>query len=113
MNAGNHHVLTRGMCHRSFLSLLAITIVMGAALCTPTTRADPEAISTFDGGLSEVEVIFRHSTQNTSAAISIPRGATILSAEMDLDGLKRFGDDVRTYDYSESIRRVSTRDADE
>ncbi len=85
---------------RSFLSFLAVVLVMGTAFCSPTVRADPESISTFEGGLSEVELTFRQNMQNTSAAISIPRGATVLTAEMDLEGLRMPGDYQSSYDYS-------------
>ncbi len=86
--------------HRSFLLSLAVVLIMGMALCTPTALASPESISTFEGGLSEVDLTFRQSMQNTSAAIEIPRGATVLTAEMDLEGLRMPGDDQGSHDFS-------------
>jgi hypothetical protein len=86
---------------RAFLRYLAITVlVLGMALWSPAAQAAPQTISTFQGDIDEVNLTFREANQNGTADIEIPRGATILTAEMDLEGIQRHGDDTRSYDFS-------------
>ncbi len=78
--------------------MLLVGALMLAALAAPAAAPDP--ITTFTGGIDDVTVGFRDAISNSSASIDLPRGATITSASMAIEGIALHGDDVRQLDFA-------------
>ena len=80
--------------------MMLVGLLLLGALAAPDVAAIPELVTAFAGGADNVTVGFRDSITNSSAAIDLPRGATVVSAAMAIEGLLRHGDDVRQLDFS-------------
>jgi len=85
---------------RSFILATVLLVCLGLVpMSAPVASAEPVSITTFAGGVDEVTLTFKDTAANASAAIEVPRGATIGSARMDIEGIGGFEDDVRTLDF--------------
>ena len=82
------------------LAILFILMLLGLQSVVPGTLAEDLSITTFTGDLTEVTATFKGVAGNASTTIDLPKGCTVLSAEMDLEGVRKRGDDVRTLDLS-------------
>lgn len=79
---------------------LTVLLLMGLPALAPSATADPITIDTFKGGHATVELDFRDEATNSTAAIVLPKGCTVTSAKLDIEGVRRRGDDPRSLDLS-------------
>ena len=90
-------------CERSttLTALALLLLLLGLPLAMPWAPAEDLTVTTFSGDGPVVDVTFREEAGNASNAIELPKGCTVLSAEMDIEGVRMRGDDVRTLDLSD------------
>ncbi len=81
------------------LIALGLLCLGGLGQLSTPAAADTVTVSTFDTGEDEAWLTFKESTSNASARVEVPRGCTVLSASLSIEGLARWGDDVRTLDF--------------
>ncbi|NIP36489.1 MAG: hypothetical protein GWN18_16150, partial [Thermoplasmata archaeon] len=94
--------MSSGAVRGSRASVLAVVVLLGLMVLStssPVASASTQAITDFSGGVDNVTVTFKDAATNASAGIDIPRGATIESARMDVEGIFGYADDVRTLDF--------------
>ncbi len=89
-----------------------MALVNGIALmmlCTlvPGAAASPLVIEEFQGGLKHATLDFDESRINGSLAIEIPRGATVLDAELTVEGIPILTGDTVVFDFNTSVPGVN------
>jgi hypothetical protein len=72
--------------------------LMAAPWSSVDVHAEPVPITEFAGGEANVTLTFAEKASNATAGIEVPRGATITSAWMDIEGVGGYQQDVRTLD---------------
>jgi hypothetical protein len=77
---------------------LTLLVVLPAAL--PDLSVDGATIDTFSDGGTSITLGFREVSGNTTATIELPKGCTVGTASVVIEGLSQRGDDVRSLDLS-------------
>jgi hypothetical protein len=80
----------------AFLTLLSMTVFNPVAAVPMTTSV---VLTEFEGGLAEATLLFNESALNDSLAIELPRGATINSAEVSLEGVPTMKNTYANFDF--------------
>jgi len=81
-------------------ALAVALLVLPAGPWTGPASAEAGPVTAFAGGASNVTLGFRLAASNSTAGIDLPRGCTITSAEMDLEGVPRRQDIPRSFDFA-------------
>jgi hypothetical protein len=99
---GTDMVMGSSRSDRSFIpaTVLLLCLVL-VPLSAPVTSAEPLSITTFGGGVDDVTLTFMDGAANASAAIEVPRGATVNSASMDIEGIGGYEEVVSTLTFAQ------------
>ena len=86
------------------LSLILTALLLAPALAglSPSASATPVVLDHFIDGSTSAELTFSASTWNDTLALSVPRGATVLSAELTVAGVEGASISCATMDFSNS-----------
>ncbi len=80
--------------------LLFTVILLLLPTLSPEVGASPTVIDTFTGDVQEATLNFTKGLGNDSLSVDIPLGATILSAEVVLEGVEGTADDSSTLNFT-------------
>ena len=89
----------RACCFAATASIVAL-LLLASGPWAGTASADAESITAFTGGAANVTLGFVSTTSNSTAGIDLPRGCTVVSAGMDIEGVPRRQDVPRSFDFS-------------
>ncbi len=86
-------------CRAPAIAVLAVLCLMLMSSSSPVASANVVTTTHFTSGTDNVTVTFKDVATNATMGIDVPRGATIESASMDVEGLFGYSDDLRTLDF--------------
>ena len=69
------------------LLVILVSALLAMPIGLPQAGAEPELIEEFSGGVTNATLEYKDLSWNTDVAIEVPRGATILRAELVVEGM--------------------------